>query len=119
MVLLNLLTFGLWGKVGKVAHYAFDAVLSMSSKSPTSYEPEGYRLTSSSSLHFPRWHETINWFNMKTHRLTCPIRSFKKETITDSKDINVWIEKYLGVGEWVMDSSVAFAGSSRFFERKR
>lgn len=27
---LNLLTFGLWGKLGKLTHYAFDAVLSMS-----------------------------------------------------------------------------------------
>jgi len=26
---LNLLTFGLWGKLGRLTHYAFDAVLSM------------------------------------------------------------------------------------------
>ena len=25
---LNLLTFGLWGKIGRLTHYAFDAVLS-------------------------------------------------------------------------------------------
>ncbi|KFY14482.1 hypothetical protein V492_02590 [Pseudogymnoascus sp. VKM F-4246] len=27
MVFLNLLTFGLWGKFGRLTHYAFDAVL--------------------------------------------------------------------------------------------
>ncbi|KAG6043291.1 hypothetical protein E4U17_001004, partial [Claviceps sp. LM77 group G4] len=27
--LLNLLTFGLWSKIGRLTHYAFDAVLSM------------------------------------------------------------------------------------------
>jgi hypothetical protein len=45
--------------------------------------------------------------------------SFKKEALTENKDINHWIEKYLGVGEWVMDQSVAIAGSSSWFERKR
>jgi len=29
------------------------------------------------------------------------------------------VEKYLGVGEWVMDQSVAIMGSSNYFERKR
>ncbi|ATZ46407.1 hypothetical protein BCIN_01g10110 [Botrytis cinerea B05.10] len=42
-----------------------------------------------------------------------------KKDVTENKEINGWIEKYLGVGEWVMDTSVAFAGSSGFFERKR
>ena len=45
--------------------------------------------------------------------------SFKKDSLTENKDINVWIDKYLGVGEWVMDQSVALAGSSSWFERKR
>lgn len=45
--------------------------------------------------------------------------TFKKDSITENKDINVWIDKYLGVGEWVMDQSVAIAGSSGWFERKR
>jgi hypothetical protein len=58
------------------------------------------------------------------HELTSPILrdlrpSFKKESISENKDINVWIGKYLDVGEWVMDTSVALAGSSGFFERKR
>jgi hypothetical protein len=33
--------------------------------------------------------------------------------------MNKWITKYLGVGEWVMDQSVAVASSSGWFERKR
>lgn len=56
--------------------------------------------------------------------LTIPILrdsrpSLKKDSLTENKDVNVWIEKYLGVGEWVMDQSVAVAGSSAWFERKR
>lgn len=45
--------------------------------------------------------------------------SFKKESISQNKEVNVWIEKYLNVGEWVLDQSVAVAGASSFFERKR
>lgn len=45
--------------------------------------------------------------------------SFKKDSISENKDVNVWIEKYLNVGEWVLDQSVAVAGASSFFERKR
>lgn len=30
-----------------------------------------------------------------------------------------WVDQYLGVGEWVMDQSVAILGSSGYFERKR
>ncbi|XMA11877.1 hypothetical protein WAI453_004668 [Rhynchosporium graminicola] len=88
MVFLNLLTFGLWGKLGRLTHYAFDAVL-------------------------------ISAFLAGMRRSTGLTPSFKKESITENKDINVYIEKYLGVGEWVMDQSVAIAGSSGWFERKR
>jgi hypothetical protein len=45
--------------------------------------------------------------------------SLKKDSITSNKEVNSWIEKYLGIGEWVMDTAVATAGSSGFFERKR
>jgi hypothetical protein len=45
--------------------------------------------------------------------------SFKKDAVTENKEVSVWIDKYLGVGEWVMDQSVALAGSSSWFERKR
>ncbi|KAF8852819.1 DUF1748-domain-containing protein, partial [Acephala macrosclerotiorum] len=83
---LNILTLGLWGKLGRVAHYAFDAVLI----------------------------STILAGMKRSTGLT-----FKKDTLTENKDVQSWIEKYLGVGEWVMDQSVAIAGSSPYFERKR
>jgi hypothetical protein len=41
------------------------------------------------------------------------------EVSGENKDMSKWINKYLGVGEWVMDQSVALAGSSSFFERTR
>ncbi|KAB8302123.1 hypothetical protein MFRU_023g00070 [Monilinia fructicola] len=84
---LNLLTFGLWGKLGKLTHYAFDAVL-------------------------------LSAFLAGMKRSTGLTPSLKKD-LTENKELNGWIEKYLGVGEWVMDQSVAIAGSSSFFERKR
>lgn len=83
---------------------------------------------------YPLWHDAA-WGHLshncyvtatpeESKRLISPIfwdlrPSFKKESITENKDINVWIDKYLGVGEWVMDQSVAIAGSSAWFERKR
>ncbi|PVH88157.1 DUF1748-domain-containing protein [Cadophora sp. DSE1049] len=85
MVFLNLLTFGLWGKLGRLTHYAFDAVL---------FSAFLAGMKRSTGLTY-------------------------KDSITENKDINVWIDKYLGVGEWVMDQSVAIAGSSGWFERKR
>lgn len=46
--------------------------------------------------------------------------SIKTDKIAgDNKEMNKWIDKYLGVGEWVMDQSVALAGSSSWFERTR
>ncbi|KAI1193133.1 hypothetical protein F5X97DRAFT_315218 [Nemania serpens] len=87
MVLLNLLTFGLWGKLGRLGHYAFDAVLI----------------------------STILAGMRRSTGLT--VRS---ERITgENTEMNKWVGKYLGVGEWVLDQSVAFAGTSKFFERTR
>lgn len=45
--------------------------------------------------------------------------SLNSDKITDNKDFKKWIDSYLGVGEWVMDQSVAVLGSSSYFERKR
>ncbi|KAK2769850.1 DUF1748 domain containing protein [Colletotrichum kahawae] len=46
--------------------------------------------------------------------------SFKTDRAAgENKDMSKWIDKYLGVGEWVMDQSVAIAGSSGWFERTR
>jgi mitofissin-like protein len=49
-----------------------------------------------------------------------PRPSFKTDRASgENKDMNKWIDKYLGVGEWVMDQSVAIASSSGWFERTR
>ncbi|KAJ5808748.1 hypothetical protein N7474_010017 [Penicillium riverlandense] len=45
--------------------------------------------------------------------------SVNSDKISDNKEIKRWIDNYLGVGEWVMDQSVAVMGSSGWFERKR
>ncbi|KAH0614512.1 uncharacterized protein H6S33_000148 [Morchella sextelata] len=37
----------------------------------------------------------------------------------ESKDVRSALEKYLGIGEWMMDQSIAVMGSSSYFERKR
>jgi hypothetical protein len=86
MVFLNLLTFGLWGKVGKLAHYAFDAVL-------ISTVLAGMKRSTGLTL--------------------------RSDKVTGDTQVTTWIDKYLGVGEWVMDQSVAIAGSSSWFERRR
>ncbi|KAI0473513.1 hypothetical protein GGR56DRAFT_675995 [Xylariaceae sp. FL0804] len=87
MVFLNLLTLGLWGKLGRITHYAVDAVLI----------------------------STILAGMRRSTGLTV-----KGERIGgDNPDMNRWVNKYLGVGEWVMDQSVAIAGSSGWFERTR
>lgn len=50
----------------------------------------------------------------------CPRLSFKTDQVAgENKEVSKWMEKYLSVGEWVMDQSVAIAGSSGFFERRR
>ncbi|KAI1809420.1 DUF1748-domain-containing protein [Poronia punctata] len=83
---LNLLTFGLWGKLTRLGHYAIDAVLV----------------------------STILAGMRRSTGLTV-----KPERIHESSEVNKWVNKYLGVGEWVLDQSVAFAGSSKYFERSR
>jgi hypothetical protein len=46
--------------------------------------------------------------------------SFKTDKVAgENKEMSKWVDKYLGVGEWVMDQSVAIAGSSGWFERTR
>jgi hypothetical protein len=47
-------------------------------------------------------------------------RSFKRDRVAgENTEVSKWVDKYLGVGEWVMDQSVAIAGSSGWFERNR
>jgi len=45
--------------------------------------------------------------------------SVNSEKISDSKELKKWVDNYLGVGEWVMDQSVAILSASSWFERKR
>ncbi|CRL17057.1 hypothetical protein N7463_004153 [Penicillium fimorum] len=45
--------------------------------------------------------------------------SLNSDKITENKDVKKWVDSYLGVGEWMMDQSVAVMGSSAWFERRR
>ncbi|KAI9754736.1 MAG: hypothetical protein M1835_000869, partial [Candelina submexicana] len=45
--------------------------------------------------------------------------SLNSEKISESRELKKWIDNYLGMGEWVMDQSVAILGSTSWFERKR
>ena len=48
-----------------------------------------------------------------------PRPRFNQDKISESKELKKWVDNYLGVGEWVMDNSIAIMGSSGWFERKR
>jgi len=74
--------------LGRLTHYAFDAVL-------------------------------LSAFLAGVKRSTGLTPSLKAEKITENKDIKGWVESYLGVGEWIMDQSIAVMGSSGWFERRR
>ncbi|KAI1319911.1 hypothetical protein EDD11_002586 [Mortierella claussenii] len=37
----------------------------------------------------------------------------------ESEDVRTYVDKYLTVGEWVVDQGSAFLSSSQYFERKR
>lgn len=78
------------------------------------------------SLGLPRRHEAINWLDVSYNTRAFPQpsliikNSFKTDRVAgENKDFTGWIDRYLGVGEWVMDQSVAIAGSSGYFERTR
>ena len=45
--------------------------------------------------------------------------SVNSDKISESKELKKWVDNYLGMGEWVMDQSVAVLGSSGWFERRR
>ncbi|KAK6376505.1 hypothetical protein LTS17_007100 [Exophiala oligosperma] len=75
--------------LGRLTHYAFDAVL-------------------------------ISAFLAGVKRSTgLTPTSVKASSIGENKEIQTWVDRYLSVGEWVMDQSVAIMGSSGFFERRR
>ncbi|KAI9894907.1 MAG: hypothetical protein M1814_000127 [Vezdaea aestivalis] len=72
--------------VGRLTHYAFDAVL-------------------------------ISAFLAGVKRSTG--LTVQTEAITDNKEVKHWVDSYLGVGEWVMDQSVAIMSASGYFEHQR
>lgn len=74
--------------LGRLTHYAFDAVL-------------------------------ISAFLAGIKRSTGLTPRFESDKISESKELKKWVDTYLGVGEWVMDQSVAILGSSGYFERRR
>jgi hypothetical protein len=43
---------------------------------------------------------------------------FKTDGI-ENKDVRSAVNKYLGVGDWVLDQGIAFMSSSGYFERKK
>ena len=43
---------------------------------------------------------------------------FKSDNI-ENKEFRGAVNKYLNVGDWVLDQSIAFMSSSSYFERKR
>ncbi|GAB7338430.1 hypothetical protein MBLNU457_4719t1 [Dothideomycetes sp. NU457] len=45
--------------------------------------------------------------------------SIKSDSLTQNESAKSWIATYLGIGEVVMDQSVALMSSSGFFERHR
>ncbi|KIW72598.1 hypothetical protein PV04_00779 [Phialophora macrospora] len=75
--------------LGRLTHYAFDAVL-------------------------------ISAFLAGVKRSTgLTPTSIKASSLGESKEVQTWVDRYLGVGEWVMDQSIAVMGSSSWFERRR
>ncbi|EAW06470.1 DUF1748 domain-containing protein [Aspergillus clavatus NRRL 1] len=100
--------------LGRLTHYAFDAVLLSAFlagiKRSTGLTRANLRKKTNRS---PRARALVRvaWGSHSP--------SLSSDKITDSKDIKKWIDNYLGVGEWVMDQSVAVLGSTSYFERKR
>ncbi|EON62641.1 hypothetical protein W97_01865 [Coniosporium apollinis CBS 100218] len=72
--------------LGRLAHYAFDAVL-------------------------------FSAFLAGVKRSTG--LTLRSDSLAESPKLRSWIETYLGVGEVIMDQSVAIMSSSGYFERKR
>ncbi|KAI7871179.1 hypothetical protein BDF14DRAFT_1719504 [Spinellus fusiger] len=36
----------------------------------------------------------------------------------DNEEVRIYVQKYLNVGEWVLDSSIVFMNNSNYFERR-
>ncbi|KAL2058229.1 hypothetical protein ABVK25_001847 [Lepraria finkii] len=82
--------------LGRLTHYAFDAVLL------------------SAFLAGVRRSTGLTYAHPQPQRYANPDPSVKQDKISESKELKKWVDSYLGVGEWVMDQSVAILGSSGF-----
>ncbi len=56
---------------------------------------------------------------IQVDELTDHSPSLRSDSLAESPKLRSWIETYLGVGEVIMDQSVAIMSSSGYFERKR
>ncbi|KAI4653645.1 hypothetical protein J4E93_001412 [Alternaria ventricosa] len=109
--------------LGKVAHYAFDAVLisaflaGVRRSTGLTYVPiNPSQAPPNPPLHNPPFRAAQNY---KIGAKAKPRPSVKPDTFGENPSAQKWFESYLWVGETVMDQSVAFFGSSSYFERKR
>ena len=48
-----------------------------------------------------------------------PSPSLSSDKISENSEVRKYIDSYLGMGEWVMDQSVAILAATSWFERKR
>lgn len=89
-----------WTKIGKAVHLSFDLVL-------VSTVLAGVKRSTGLTyvLLMPSVHHTYQY------------RPITRDI--DSKDMQGYFNKYLDVGEWVLDSAAAYMGSSPYFERRR
>ncbi|KAL2291272.1 hypothetical protein FJTKL_13895 [Diaporthe vaccinii] len=114
MVLLDLLTLGLWSKLGRLVHYGVDAILSRS-YSQAKNIPRRRRDRAD-----PSACSTVSTILAGIRRSTGLTPSFKSEKIAgDSNETQKWVSRYLAVGETAMDWAVVTAGQSGWFERNR
>jgi hypothetical protein len=60
----------------------------------------------------------LQYSSLKPGRSTNLLRRVKTDSV-ENKDVRSAVTKYLNIGEWVMDQSVAFMATTSYFERKR
>ncbi|CAN9464370.1 unnamed protein product [Alternaria alternata] len=129
MVVCTILLYGAYYFLGKVAHYAFDAVLisaflaGVRRSTGLTYVPPSHpplvKRYPPPPLHTPYRAISQIPYNYTIGAKAKPSPSVKPDTFGENPSAQKWFESYLWVGETVMDSSVAFFGSSSYFERKR
>ena len=129
-------------QLGRLTHYAFDALLVSAflagvkrSTGLTYVQPFPSHFLMSTlllllsppnnSVSNPFFYPNLENFSRLESRLintalkSTGSPSLKFEKLSDSPELKNWVDRYLDVGEWVMDQSVAVMGSSSWFERKK